>query len=366
MHCGSKTHWKRLDVEMNFIRNLVLTVAVIVVGFYGQVTLADLPETSLKFVGFTSNNVLYKDLEVPFFSKTLPAMSSGKVSVELKPHDQLGLKGTELLRLLSNGSLEYAAGNISYMAPDSPKFEGLDLAGLTLTVEMARKVAEAYEPVLNKLAAEKFNTKILAFGANPPQVFWCREAISGIKDLKGKKVRVFNQTLSDFVQGAGGTTVTIPFVDVVPALQRGVADCAVTGTLSGNTAKWPEVTTHIYPMTVGWSITFWAVNLDVWNGYKPEVRSFLSEAFDKFEDEAWKIAEKSTAEGLNCNLGKDPCTLGVKAKMTLVPLGEGDMDIHAKIMNDFVIKNWAERCGKACAKEWNMTIGPVVGMKAPN
>ena len=347
------------------LKKLFIVKIIFFLGLLGQSVGAKMPETKLKFVGFTSNNVLYKDLEVPFFSKVLPEMSGGKVTVELKPHDQLGLKGTELLRLLSNGSLEYAAGNISYMAPDSPKFEGLDLAGLTLTVDKAREVAEAYEPVLNKLAAEKFNTKILAFGANPPQVFWCRKAISGIEDLEGKKVRVFNQTLSDFVLGAGGTTVTIPFVDVVPALQRGVADCAVTGTLSGNTAKWPEVTTHIYPMTVGWSITFWAVNLDVWNGYKPGVREFLTQAFDKFEDEAWKIAEMSTAQGLNCNLGKDPCTLGIKANMTLVPLGAGDMDIHAKIMKDFVIKNWADRCGKACAKEWNMTIGPVVGMKAP-
>ncbi|MGQ0535176.1 MAG: ATP phosphoribosyltransferase, partial [Methanobacteriota archaeon] len=39
----------------------------------------------------------------------------------------------------------------------------------------------------------------------------------------------FNKTLTDFVEGIGGTTVTIPFADVVPAMQRGVADCGVTG-----------------------------------------------------------------------------------------------------------------------------------------
>ncbi len=348
----------------------VKSVSYVIAGLFagslmGSAVAADLPDTKLKFVGFIANNVLYKDLEKPFFSKTMPELSGGKVTVDLVPQDQLGLKGTELLRLLSNGSLEYAAGNISYMAPDSPKFEGLDLAGLTLTVDQARKVVDAYEPVLNKLAGEKFNTRILAFGANPPQVFWCREPISGIADIAGKKVRVFNQTLADFVVGAGGTTVNIPFVDVVPALQRGVADCAVTGTLSGNTAKWPEVTSHIYPMTVGWSITFWAVNLNVWNGYSPEVRAFLTDAFDKFEDEAWELAAAATEQGLNCNLGNDPCTLGVKADMTLVELGDKDMEVHAKIMNDFVIKNWAERCGSDCAKEWNETIGKVVNMSAP-
>ena len=348
------------------ISTLKLAAAVVAGGLAaGTAGAAELPETQLKFVGFISNNVIYKDLEVPFFGETLPKMSGGKITVVLKPQDQLGLKGTELLRLMKNGSLEYVSGNISYMAPDSPKFEGLDLAGLTLTVEQARAVTEAYHPVLDELTARLWNTKILAFGANPPQVFWCRDPIAGIGDFAGKKVRVFNQTLSDFVIGLGGTTVNIPFVDVIPALQRGVADCAVTGTLSGNTAKWPEVTSHIYPMTVGWSITFWAVNLDTWNGYTPEVRAFLTDAFAKFEDEGWKLAEKATQEGLNCNLGKDPCTLGNKASMTLVPLSDADMKVHATIMQDFVIKRWAERCGADCAREWNETIGKVVKMAAP-
>jgi len=65
-----------------------------------------------------------------------------------------------------------------------------------------------------------------------------------VSDLKGRKVRVFNKTMSDFIQAVGGTTISMAFAEVVPALQRGVVDCAVTGTMSGFTAGWPEVTTH--------------------------------------------------------------------------------------------------------------------------
>ena len=104
---------------------------------------AALPETELKWVGGISNNAIAKDLEVPFFGTTLPEMSGGKVTVDPKAQDLLGLKGTELLRLLKNGSLAYVSGNVSCMAPDSPKFEGLDLAGLRLTVPEARNATEA-------------------------------------------------------------------------------------------------------------------------------------------------------------------------------------------------------------------------------
>ena len=168
---------------------------------------------------------------------------------------------------------------------------------------------------------------------------------------------MFNQTLSDFVIGAGGTTETIPFVDVIPALQRGVADCAVTGTLSGNAAKWPAVTTHIYPMAAGWSIAFRAVNLDTWNGYAPALRDFLTQAFATFEVKAWEIAQITMDEGLHCDLGKDPCTLGIKAAKTLVPMGDKDMAVHREIMQQSVRRRWAERCGAARAREWNETVG---------
>ena len=61
----------------------------------------------------------------------------------------------------------------------------------------------------------------------------------------------------------------------LPALQRNVVDCALTGTLSGNTAGWPEVSTHLYPLPVGWSLYYTAANLDTWQEFEPEVRAFF-------------------------------------------------------------------------------------------
>ena len=83
--------------------------------------------------------------------------------------------------------------------------------------------------------------------------------------FKGKKVRVFNNTMRDFLCGVGATAVSMAFAEVVPALNNGVVDCGVTGSLSGNTAGWNEVTKSIYPMSLGWSINVLAVNLNTWN-----------------------------------------------------------------------------------------------------
>ena len=54
--------------------------------------------------------------------------------------------------------------------------------------------------------------------------------------------------------------MTIPFAEVVPALEKGVADCAITDPMSAYDAKWHEVVTDVFALRVGYSITFTAIN----------------------------------------------------------------------------------------------------------
>jgi hypothetical protein len=53
------------------------------------------------------------------------------------------------------------------------------------------------------------------------------------------------------------------------------------------------------------------------------------------------------------------------ASMTLVPISDADKEKHAQMMQDVVLVEWAKRCGKECAAEWNATVGEVVGLEIP-
>ena len=48
--------------------------------------------------------------------------------------------------------------------------------------------------------------------------------------MKGKKIRTYSTSLADFIEGLGASSVTIPFSEAVPALEKGVATCGTTGT----------------------------------------------------------------------------------------------------------------------------------------
>lgn len=347
------------------------TAYVTVAALVGSLLLAapgagaqDLPPTQVKAVVSFNNLNMYKSVEMPFWSQTVPKDSKGAISVELLSLTDLGLKGTEQMRLLRLGVLEFASGNLSYMSADNIAFDATDLAGLLPTIEIARKAVDAYEPVLDQLMKESFNSKLLLTWPAPPQVIYCKPAIASLADLKGKKVRVYNRTLSDFVEAVGGTPLTIAWPEVVTAYQRGTIDCGVTGTLSGNTGKWWEVTTHIYPLNLGWAVWFHAVNLDKWNSLDPKVQDFFLEHFAKLKEDLWAMAAVEAQDGINCNTGKGECQFGYKGAMTLVPVTDADKQLLHDLVGSTIVPRWAKECGDQCVKDWNATMGKAVGITA--
>src|SRR5256712_1808991 len=291
-------------------RPFAAAFAAMAIAFSFSAVAQELPRTQFKVIGLNSPTVASSVDEVPFWRETLTKASNGAVTADITPLDQMGIDDKTMLRLLRLGVMDFAGMDISKMAGDDPRFEGCDLAGITLDADKARAACQAYRAVIDRQMQKNWNARLLAFGGNPPQVFWCRSVLGGLNDLKGKKVRVFNNTMRDFLSGVGATAVSMAFAEVVPALNNGVVDCGVTGSLSGNTAGWPEVTKSLYPMSLGWSINVMAVNLNSWNRLDPKVQSFMLEQGKAYENKMWGTPKKATAEADHRNTRKQPRALG--------------------------------------------------------
>lgn len=325
----------------------------------------DLPKTHLKVVGSWGTLSQFKTLEGPFWLKEVPEKSKGAITADVTPYNEMGLKGAEVFRLMRLGVIDFGTTTLGYVAGDDARNEAIDLAGLSPDIETARKVSEAYKPIYEKFYKENFGIKVLGIWPYPAQVLFCNTKIGSLADLKGKKVRTANRTLAEFVEAVGGTGVTLSFGEVVPALQNKVVDCAITGSLSGNTSKYYEVASHIYALPLGWSQAMQAVNEKTWNKLDPRVRDFLLKEFKNLENRIWDYAALESREGFDCNVGKNTCKLGTKANMTLVPVSETDKILLNKILREVVVPKWAARCPGDCPKNWNETVGKIVNIQAP-
>ena len=181
---------------------------------------------------------------------------------------------------------------------------------------------------------------------------------------RGKKVRVFNPSMRDFLAGVGAESISMSFAEVLPALERRVVDCAVTGNLTGNIAGWPEVTTHVYPMYMGWSIGVEVVNVNTWKRLDPKLQAFFLAEMPKYEDKYWAYMEAATNEADNCNYSRGTCTMAKPVKLTEVTIKESDAAQHKQLIETVVVRNWVKRAGAGSIKDWNDTVGKTLGYTA--
>lgn len=338
-------------------------VALALAAFVPTVQAVDLPVTKVKVVGALSNLSLYNDFEKPFWTKTIPEVSGGKVTADIKGFNDMGLKGPEVIRLMGSGVIEFGTSTLAYFAADNPINEAIDLAGLATDVKTAREVTDAFLPAYENFYGKQ-GVKVLGLSTYPAQVLFCNAEIKDLSSIKGKKVRTSSRTQAEFVEALGGSSVTIAFGEVVPALQNKVVDCAITGSLSGYSAKWYEVSTHLYALPINWNQQIHAVNKKAWDKLNPNVQALITEKYKTLIDDIWTGAEKQTQEGYDCNTGAATCKETVKGKMVLVQPTEADKDQLKKIFEEKVLAKWAARCNTQCVSDFNSTIGPIVGLTA--
>ncbi len=317
----------------------------------------------LRVVGSWNNLTMYKNFEMPFWTEVIPTEVGLKTS--MTSLSQVSLKGAAVLRQMKTGVFDVVHTVADYVVDDSPALAGLDLPALATDTVVARKVVEAYRPVLEEYLAKDFEAKLLSVAPYPAQVIFCRDRVSGLADLKGKKIRASGWTTSEFVNALGATGVTLSFSEVPQALQRGVVDCAVTGSLSGYSAGWGEVSKFVYPLPIGgWDYVIGTMSLTTWNSLTSEQQAKLRQLIkEKLEDPAWEVTKRETQEGLNCLSGGE-CPHGTPNKLELVPISDADRDLARKLLVDAVLPAWAEKVDDSVVKQWNSTIGEVVGFKA--
>lgn len=317
----------------------------------------------LNAVGTWSSLTNFQKHEEPFFNERLSAASDGKIVGKIQSQSGLGLKGFEIMRLVKNGVFDFAFGLPGYVAAENAIFEGADLSSLTQDIDTQRQVSDAYFGTLETAFADIYNAKLLMLYPFPSQTLWCNGEVNGMADLEGKKIRVYSTTLGDFVEGVGGTSVTVAFSEVIPALEKGVVDCAITGTMSAYTAKWNQVATHAYTLRVGWGLAFGAMNMGKWNSLSADQQALLQSEIATLNEAMWQETATEDDVAISCITG-GACEIGEAGSMTLVEPSAKDLAARDKIATEVVLARWAERCGAECADNWNKTVGPILGLTA--
>ena len=317
----------------------------------------------LRVVGGLAELGQYVRYELPFWNRTVPDLTHGRVQVEISPFDRSGIRGQEMLQLVRLGVAPFGNVLLSLAAADDPELNGLDLPVLNPDVATLRRNAALWRPILSDLLRDRYGVELLAMYTYPAQVVFCRAPFAGLSDLAGRKVRASSVGQSELLAGLGAVPVVIPFAETLAALRKGVVECAITAAMSGNDVGLQDVTTHISRLAVGWGVSVFAANRAAWRSLPAEVREQLAAGLRRLEDDIWRYAEVETENGLACNAGQDTCSAGRRGRMIIVEERDQDEVRREQLLRDVVLPSWVRRCGPSCAETWNRKIAPSLGIR---
>jgi TRAP-type C4-dicarboxylate transport system substrate-binding protein len=319
----------------------------------------------MRVVGGLADVHQYTRNEEPFWTRELSRLSGGKFTAEIIPFDRAGVPGSEMLRLIQLGVVPFGTTLLSFMANEFPEYTAPDLAGLNPDMATQKLTVAAFRPYLEKQLRDRLGIEVLAIYVYPAQVVFCKKPIASLADLAGRRIRVSAATQADFVGALGGIPVMTGFAEIMTNMKSGNIECAITGSMSGNTLGLYEVSTHVFAMPVTWGLAIFGANQAAWSALPPDLKALLRRELPKLEATIWAESERETAEGLACNTGASNCVAGRRGKMVLVPSSPQDERRRQEIFAGTVLTRWIQRCGARCGEVWSQTIGPARGIPVP-
>jgi TRAP-type C4-dicarboxylate transport system substrate-binding protein len=268
-----------------------------------------------------------------------------------------------VFRILARGQANIATAQLGHHAGDAAINDANDLAGLASSLDEFRRVTDAFRPVLTRFYEERLGLTPLTFQSFQSQVILCRTPLNALAELRGRRVRTSGASQGDFVAYFGGTPVDLAFGEVGQALAQGTIDCAITGTLGGYSARWTESARAVFTLPVNFGAGATVANLAWWRGLPEVTRTLLTTQLRALEQRMWALNAEEDAMGIAC-LTTGPCPLGQPAGLTRVDPSAADTEARRRAMLERVLPAWAARCGADCVREWNASIGRVVGLEA--
>ncbi|WP_376878242.1 TRAP transporter substrate-binding protein [Albirhodobacter sp. R86504] len=340
------------------MKKLALTLTALALGTTAQA------QDSLSVVGSWSGLALHKNYEAPFWTTTVPEVTDGKLAVALTTHDQMGIAGGDVFRMMSQGVFDVGMTAADYAVSDSAALEGLDVPLVAKDADAAKAAMDAARPMMDDIFASVFNAHVIGTAPYPAQIVFCNKPIEGLADLKGLKVRASGRMTANVLEELGSEAVTMAFGEVTGALQRGVVDCAVTGAGSGYSAGWWEVSTHLLPLALGgWDPVVAAIRLERWNAMDTATQDAITTAFiEQVETPTWAEAQANMTSEIACLTGEGDCAMGEAHDMTLVAVTEADEALVKDILVTEVLPAWSERAGGDWGQRWNESVGAVSGL----
>lgn len=227
---------------------------------------------------FPENHVLHSQALKPFFER-IADETNGSVTWKMLVGGAMG-GPLEALNIVKNQIVDSSVIMDLYMRADLPVSSAVaDL--FVVADDLLVFAAASNETFLVgcdqcKAELDRHNILGLAYYASGPYVLMCREPVTSLEDLQGKKVRASTR-MGALMQHMGATPVSITSSEMYEAIQRGQADCTVGGAAWLESYNLKDVISSVVeePLGVYYSGLFMNLSKGAWQGLSEDERAVI-------------------------------------------------------------------------------------------
>ncbi len=240
----------------------------------------------------TAAPTYYHILNLKAFAEKVKEKSKGRLEIRVHPASSL-YPQQEQIPALVEGRVEIAPITTAYLVDLFLEMGVLELPFMTSSLEEHRAATEKLRPFYIEQCAKK-GILLLGIGTWPTQqLFSTKKPVAKLEDWKGMKVRVYGTETAEMTKALGGAPVNITFGEVYTALQRGVADAAITSATNAEAMKFSEVAKYINYWFIGGGCNeFFGCNKKAWDSLPPDLQQVVYGSLKevRFEDKEWEDA----------------------------------------------------------------------------
>jgi len=234
--------------------------------------------------------------------KELERLSSGTISLEIYPNQQLGTE-RECIELLQIGSLDMTKVSVGVLENFAPKMRVFGIPYLFYDREHAFQVLDGSigQELLDD--GTQYWVKGLGYYDAGCRSFYTKDRpILTPDDLKGLKIRVMESpTAFDMIKSFGGSPTPISWGELYTSLQQGVVDGAENNPPSFYLSRHYEVCKYYSLDEHTLLPDVLIIGTSTWNRFTREEQAWIQQAVDYsvvHQRELWKISEQEALEAV--------------------------------------------------------------------
>ena len=290
-----------------------------------------------------------------WIEKRIPEITNGEVEVEVTTYGEIGIGGTEMIRILKAGLVDIVDVNGGYVAGDWPVIEGTELHGVTKSPEELEAVYDAFLRNVVAPREDIMGGKVLASYYWNNTFCFTSFPVNSLEDLKGRRIRVNSANLAQYMEALGAEPLQIPGPEVYNALQKGVAEGGCFGPDRVGAWKLWEITPHMTDLGLSGSGGYIAVSRRSWEKLSENARQAILAAVPEMQKVAWAGGHWNNKHGVALAREKG-MTVTIPAKPEWLPTFE-------RISAEVVVPWWFERAGAEGKEAFKKYIAPITGHK---